>query len=82
MGPPSPFASQRRQDRGGGSRPGGGPGGGPVGSPGGSPGAGADAAEALVKRSVERDWGLYQLKPAQTSLEDVFVNLTRREETP
>jgi ABC-2 type transport system ATP-binding protein len=44
--------------------------------------AGADAAEALVKRSVERDWGLYQLKPAQTSLEDVFVNLTRREETP
>ena len=26
-----------------------------------------------MKRSVERDWGLYQLKPAQTSLEDVFV---------
>jgi ABC-2 type transport system ATP-binding protein len=42
--------------------------------------AGADAADALVKRSVERDWGLYQLQPAQTSLEDVFVHLTRKEE--
>jgi ABC-2 type transport system ATP-binding protein len=42
---------------------------------------GADA-EALVRRSVERDWGLRQLQPAQTSLEDVFVHLTRREETP
>jgi len=41
--------------------------------------AGADT-DALVQRSVERDWGLYQLKPAQTSLEDVFVNLTRRED--
>ena len=26
------------------------------------------------------NWGLYQLAPAQTSLEDVFVNLTRRED--
>jgi ABC-2 type transport system ATP-binding protein len=42
-----------------------------------APGADADA---LVRRSVERDWGLYQLQPAQTSLEDVFVRLTRREE--
>ena len=25
---------------------------------------------------------VYLLKPAQTSLEDVFVNLTRREESP
>jgi ABC-2 type transport system ATP-binding protein len=42
--------------------------------------AGADPTEALVRRAVERDWGLHQLKSAQTSLEDVFVNLTRREE--
>ncbi len=42
---------------------------------------GADPGDALVKQAAERDWGLYLLKPAQTSLEDVFVNLTRREET-
>jgi ABC-2 type transport system ATP-binding protein len=42
--------------------------------------SGADPTGALVKESVARDWGLYQLQPAQTSLEDVFVNLTRREE--
>jgi ABC-2 type transport system ATP-binding protein len=41
---------------------------------------GADPTEQLVKRSVERGWKLYQLTPAQTSLEDVFVNLTQREE--
>jgi ABC-2 type transport system ATP-binding protein len=43
--------------------------------------AGGDGVDALVKRAVERNWGLYQLKPAQTSIEDVFVNLTRREES-
>ena len=42
--------------------------------------AGADSGDALVKKAAERDWGLYLLKPAQTSLEDVFVNLTRRED--
>ena len=42
---------------------------------------GADPVESLVKQSVARDWGLYQLKPAQTSLEEVFINLTRREGT-
>ncbi len=36
--------------------------------------------DALVKRAASGDWGLYQLGPAQTSLEDVFVNLTRRED--
>jgi ABC-2 type transport system ATP-binding protein len=41
---------------------------------------GADSSDALVKQAAERDWGLYLLKPAQTSLEDVFVNLTRRED--
>jgi ABC-2 type transport system ATP-binding protein len=35
-----------------------------------------DPTEALVALSVQRDWGLFQLSPAQSSLEDVFVNLT------
>ena len=39
-----------------------------------------DPTDELVKRSVEGGWGLYQLAPAHTSLEDVFVNLTRRED--
>jgi ABC-2 type transport system ATP-binding protein len=42
--------------------------------------AGADPTEALVRQAAARDWGLWQLKPAQTTLEDVFVNLTRREQ--
>jgi len=42
--------------------------------------AGSDPGDALVKQAAERNWGLYLLKPAQTSLEDVFVNLTRRED--
>jgi ABC-2 type transport system ATP-binding protein len=42
--------------------------------------SGAEATDELVRQAAERDWGLYLLKPAQTSLEDVFVNLTRREE--
>jgi gliding motility-associated transport system ATP-binding protein len=39
-----------------------------------------DAADALIERAAAGRWGLYQLKPAQSGLEDVFVNLTRREE--
>jgi ABC-2 type transport system ATP-binding protein len=35
-----------------------------------------DPTEALVARSVHENWGLFQLSPAQASLEDVFVNLT------
>jgi ABC-2 type transport system ATP-binding protein len=42
--------------------------------------AASDPVERLVANSVAADWGLYQLAPAQTSLEDVFVNLTRRED--
>ena len=42
--------------------------------------AGGDPTDALVKQAAARDWGLCQLKPAQTTLEDVFINLTRREE--
>ncbi len=33
-------------------------------------------AEAIVKAAVENSWGLYQIGPDQTSLEDVFVQLT------
>jgi len=33
--------------------------------------------ERLATRVVEKQWGLFHLAPAQTSLEDVFVNLTR-----
>jgi ABC-2 type transport system ATP-binding protein len=36
----------------------------------------SDPTEALVALSVQRDWGLFQLSPAQNSLEEVFVNLT------
>ena len=43
--------------------------------------SGEDPTDRLVAESVARNWGLYQLQAAQTSLEDVFVNLTRREET-
>jgi ABC-2 type transport system ATP-binding protein len=39
----------------------------------------ADPTEGLVAQAVSARWGLYQLAPAQTTLEDVFVNLTRRE---
>ncbi len=45
-------------------------------------GIGDEPAEALVKRSVERDWGLVELIPVETSLEEVFVHLTQREEAP
>jgi ABC-2 type transport system ATP-binding protein len=36
-----------------------------------------DPTEALVALSVQRNWGLFQLSPAQGSLEEVFVNLTK-----
>jgi len=32
--------------------------------------------EAIVQASVKNGWGLYQIAPDQTSLEDVFVQLT------
>jgi ABC-2 type transport system ATP-binding protein len=41
---------------------------------------GADPTDELVRCAVERGWGLYQLTPAQASLEDVFSSLTRKEE--
>jgi ABC-2 type transport system ATP-binding protein len=41
---------------------------------------GSDPTEALVQASVAGRWGLYMLQPAQASLEEVFVQLTHREE--
>jgi len=38
-----------------------------------------DPTEEIVNRSVERQWDLYRISPAQTSLEEVFINLTRSE---
>ncbi len=39
-----------------------------------------DPTESLVQHAVAQSWGLYQLAPAQSSLEDVFAHLTRKEE--
>ncbi len=39
-----------------------------------------DPTDELVRRAVEKAWGLHQLTPAQASLEDVFSSLTRKEE--
>ncbi len=36
-------------------------------------------ADELVRRSVENDWGLYELIPEQASLEDIFLQLTTEE---
>jgi hypothetical protein len=44
------------------------------------PRAGTDPTDDLVRASVERGWGLFQLQPAQASLEEVFVQLTQSEE--
>ena len=38
-----------------------------------------DPTEAIVHQSVQAGWGLYQLGPAHSRLEDVFVQLTRDE---
>ncbi len=38
-----------------------------------------DPTEAIVHQSVHAGWGLYQLGPAHSRLEDVFVQLTRDE---
>jgi ABC-2 type transport system ATP-binding protein len=37
-------------------------------------------AESIVQASVVNQWGLYQIAPDQTSLEDVFVQLTYQEQ--
>jgi len=38
--------------------------------------AGTAPAEALVQTAVSKGWGLHQINSDQTSLEDVFVQLT------
>ncbi|MDX1915724.1 MAG: ATP-binding cassette domain-containing protein [Methylophilus sp.] len=40
---------------------------------------GASPNTAIVEASVKNGWGLYQIAPDQTSLEDVFVQLTYHE---
>ena len=41
--------------------------------------AGKDPAEALVQAAVSNDWGMFHISPDQTSLEEVFVQLTQQE---
>lgn len=41
---------------------------------------GADVAEELVCAAVAGNWGLYQVAPDTTSLEDVFLQLTQMDE--
>lgn len=41
--------------------------------------AGQPPAEALVQAAVNNHWGLHQIGPDQTSLEEVFVHLTFQE---
>ncbi|MDO8961402.1 MAG: ATP-binding cassette domain-containing protein [Methylophilus sp.] len=43
---------------------------------------GSNPNEAIVEASVKEGWGLYQIAPDQTSLEDVFVQLTYQEAVP
>lgn len=38
-------------------------------------------AEQIIQASVQQGWGLYQITPDQTSLEDVFVQLTFQEQS-
>jgi len=40
---------------------------------------GAAPAEAIVQAAVANNWGLFQINPDQTSLEEVFVQLTHQE---
>jgi len=41
----------------------------------------SDPTEHIVSMAAQKQWGLRQIGPAQTSLEDVFVNLTRRDDS-
>jgi ABC-2 type transport system ATP-binding protein len=41
----------------------------------------ADPAESIVQAAVANQWGLYQIAPDQTSLEDVFVQLTYQDQS-
>ncbi len=41
---------------------------------------GTAPADAIVQTAVQQGWGLYQIAPDQTSLEDVFMQLTYQEQ--
>ena len=41
----------------------------------------SDPTRQIVALAAQRQWGLQQIGPAQTSLEDIFVSLTRHEAT-
>lgn len=41
--------------------------------------AGADPADRIISLAAEKQWGLHQIAPEQTHLEDVFVDLTRQQ---
>jgi ABC-2 type transport system ATP-binding protein len=41
---------------------------------------GATPAEAIVQTAVQQGWGLHHIAPDQTSLEDVFMQLTYQEQ--
>ena len=43
---------------------------------------GADVAETLARRAVDEDWGLFELTPEQSGLEEIFVSLVFAEEPP
>lgn len=43
---------------------------------------GSQPHEAIVQAAVQHNWGLYHIAPDQTSLEDVFVQLTYHESVP
>jgi hypothetical protein len=45
------------------------------------PDADADPGEEIVRCAVDRGWRLYQIAPAQASLEEIFAHLTQREDT-
>ena len=40
---------------------------------------GENPAQELIKKSVEQGWGLFEITPQKTSLEEVFVSLTTTE---
>ncbi len=42
---------------------------------------GQDPSDTLIQAAAHGDWGLFQLNPAQSSLEDVFVHLTKQDAT-
>lgn len=39
----------------------------------------SDPTDAIVRLAAERDWGLFEIKPEGTSLEEIFVGLTQTE---